>query len=127
MRNAFVGASPAPSYRLEGTADNDYLIDRQLQKTKSYSGLVGMTLEDVALQEGMGPICDRSQEHLAYSDQIIIATRRLLFEAMDAIARGEAPKAVDPAEYRTVRGSDRLLDAGADWRTALAPDLIARF
>ena len=106
---------------------NDYLIDRELQKTDSFSGLVGMNVQDFAVQEGMGPICDRSQEHLAGSDQVIIAVRRLLFEGMDAVGAGTRPRGADAAEYREVRGSDRILEPGGDWRGSLRADLVARF
>jgi hypothetical protein len=121
---------PPPGYRSPRNIRNDYLIDRRLQKTTSFSGIAGMTTQDFAVQEGMGgagAICDRSQEHLAHSDQVIIAARRLLFEGMEAVERGEAPRALDPAVYRGVRGSDAFLPEGTTWRSALRDDLVARF
>jgi len=120
----------APAYTSPRNIRNDYLIDRQFQKTTSRSGIVGMNVQDLAVQEGMGgtgATCDRSKEHLAHSDQVIIATRRLLFEGMDAIERGETPRGIDPADYRTVRGNDSMLPAGTDWRTMLREGLLARF
>ena len=60
----------------------------------------------------MGRICDRSKGHLAASDAIIIALRRVLFEGIDAVARGEAPRGTDAADYRAVHGSDEILDRG---------------
>jgi phthalate 4,5-dioxygenase oxygenase subunit len=112
-------ASREAGYVLKRNAGNDYLIDRAMQKTTSFSGLTGMLVQDIALQEGMGPICDRSKEHLAYSDAVIIALRRVFFEGMDAVARGEAPRGVDPADYRAVRGTDEIIDRGAPWRDVL--------
>ncbi len=106
---------------------NDYLIDRDLQRTTSFSGIVGMNVQDFAVQEGMGPICDRSKEHLAGSDQVIIAVRRLLFEGMDALCAGGHPRGTDPIDYRDVRGSDQILEHGGDWRSSLRDDLVARF
>jgi phenylpropionate dioxygenase-like ring-hydroxylating dioxygenase large terminal subunit len=114
-------------YRLRSNRTNDYGIDRCLQKTTSYSGIAGMNVQDIALQEGMGAIVDRSGEHLAHSDRVIIAARRLLMEAMADVERGAAPRATDPAVYRTVRGADRIIAAGTDWRSAYRDDLIARF
>jgi phthalate 4,5-dioxygenase oxygenase subunit len=48
---------------------NDYLIDRVMQRTTTFMtttfmGMTNVILEDQALTETMGPICDRSQEHL---------------------------------------------------------------
>ena len=42
---------------------NDYLIDRRLQKTKSYTGIIGVLEQDAAVQDSQGPIADRTREH----------------------------------------------------------------
>ncbi|MEY4879615.1 MAG: hypothetical protein RJB62_1084, partial [Pseudomonadota bacterium] len=47
------------TFRLKRNQSNDYLIDRQMQKTQNFTGIVGVNTQDFALQEGMGPICDR--------------------------------------------------------------------
>ena len=58
-------AVPTISFRARSssrrTTPNDYLIDRQMQKTKNFTGIVGINTQDYALQEGMGPIGDRSK------------------------------------------------------------------
>ena len=46
------------------TKANNYLIDRQLQKTKSYTGIKGVSEQDAAVQDSQGPIADRTREHL---------------------------------------------------------------
>ena len=47
---------------------NDYLIDRELQASgKSYTGMKGLGIQDCAIQESMGPIADRTIEHLLAS------------------------------------------------------------
>src|SRR5690348_6591423 len=73
--------------------DNDYLIDRALQRSgRSYTGIRGVREEDLAVQESMGPIYDRRTEHLGSSDLAIIAMRRRLLDAVRALAdAGEAP------------------------------------
>jgi hypothetical protein len=116
-----------PGYRLRRNRDNDYLLDREMQRTKNYSGIVGINTQDVALQEGMGPIVDRSGEHLAQTDRVIILLRRLLFEAMADAERGTAPQGVDPASYRGVRAATRVIPAGSDWRRTLDRDFVAKF
>jgi hypothetical protein len=37
---------------------NDYLIDRKLQKTKSYTGIKGVSEQDAAVQDSQGFIAD---------------------------------------------------------------------
>jgi phenylpropionate dioxygenase-like ring-hydroxylating dioxygenase large terminal subunit len=119
--------SRSAGYHLVRNAANDYLIDRGLQKTTSYSGLVGMLVQDIALQEGMGPICDRSKEHLAYSDAVIIGLRRVLFEGIDAVARGDAPRGTDVEVFRAVRGADAIIPRRAPWRDAVRERVTTSF
>jgi 5,5'-dehydrodivanillate O-demethylase len=57
-------------------------------------------LQDILAWVIQGPISDRTKEHLAASDTGIALFRRMLNEALDAVARGEDPIGVvrDPAE-----------------------------
>jgi phenylpropionate dioxygenase-like ring-hydroxylating dioxygenase large terminal subunit len=116
-----------PGYKLKRNPSNDYLIDRAMQRTKNYTGIVGINTQDYALQEGMGPIVDRSREHLGTSDKAIIAARQLLLEGTDDVAAGRAPRGVDPATYRTIRPFDSVIPHGRDWREAFAEDLVAKW
>lgn len=116
-----------PDYKLKANADNDYFIDREVQRTRTYTGIPGVNTQDYALQEGMGPICDRTREHLGTSDAAIIAARQLLLEGIDAVACGEAPRGLDPAAYREVRPYDAYLAVDGDWRTAFASELVAKW
>jgi phthalate 4,5-dioxygenase len=43
---------------------NNWQQDREAMKTSSFSGITGVNTEDIAMQESMGPIYDRSREHL---------------------------------------------------------------
>ncbi len=50
--------------RLAANKKNDYEIDREEQRTASYTGISGIFLQDQAVTESMGPIYNRSNEHL---------------------------------------------------------------
>jgi phenylpropionate dioxygenase-like ring-hydroxylating dioxygenase large terminal subunit len=113
------------TFRLKRNQSNDYLIDRQMQKTQNFTGIVGVNTQDFALQEGMGPICDRSKEFLGSSDKAIVALRRMLLEAVSNNEKGGTLRALDPATYRKVRAYDRVVPAGQEWRKALEKDLVA--
>jgi len=113
------------TFRLKRNQSNDYMIDRQMQKTQNFTGIVGVNTQDFALQEGMGPICDRSKEFLGSSDKAIIGMRRLLLEAIAVNEKGGVPRALDPGTYRTVRAYDRVIPANADWHKAMEKDLVA--
>jgi phthalate 4,5-dioxygenase oxygenase subunit len=116
-----------PDYSLKANIFNDYFIDRGRQKTKNFTGIEGVNVQDWALQEGMGPICDRTQEHLGTSDRAVIAMRQLLLEACVEVARGNAPRGSRPESYRKVRPSDHLIPLGTDWKDVIPDSVVARF
>jgi phenylpropionate dioxygenase-like ring-hydroxylating dioxygenase large terminal subunit len=106
-------------WRLTQNRDNDYGIDREAQRTESYTGIPGIHQQDQAITESMGTIYDRSHEHLGTSDAMVIRTRRRLINAAKAFARDGAtpPGADDPSIYR-VRSGGVILPRSVDWRTA---------
>jgi len=80
---------------------NDYLIDRAAQKAKkTFSGVLGVGVQDAAVQESMGTIQDRSREHLVSSDNGIVKTRKRVMDAAKAVERGLAPPGLAPAAQR---------------------------
>ncbi len=82
-------------------ADNHYLIDRELQRSgASFTGMKGLGIQDCAIQESMGPIADRTIEHLGVSDTAIIRIRRLLIQTVEDFQRGVTPPGLAPASYR---------------------------
>ena len=115
------------TFRLKRNSGNDYLIDRQVQKTQTFTGIKGVNTQDMALQEGMGPIVDRSKEHLGTTDRAIIAARQLLLEALRTNDEGGTPRGVDPATYRDIRAVDLLIPRNAPWQAYLKAELVARF
>src|SRR5262249_32882172 len=126
---------PGGAFRPIGRRENDYLVDRAAQKTQRFAGVPGLSLQDVSIQEGLGPVCDRTREHLGTSDTAIIAARRLWLRA--ARGAGAASHGADaPASYR-VRAAGALHAKDADWTAAaggwitaqpgaVAPSLPAR-
>lgn len=120
-------SDPNAPYRLIQKLENDYLIDRQVQKTKSFTGISGVNTQDVAIQEGMGPLVDRSLEHLGTTDRAIIVMRQLLLEAIKTVESGGTPRGVDATSYRHVRALDHLIPKELDWNEALREKRLAQF
>src|ERR1700691_5578124 len=106
---------------------NDYLIDRQVQKTQTFTGIEGINTQDFALQEGMGPIVDRSQEYLGSSDRAIVTLRNVLLEAISAVERGEKAPGTDPATHRDIRPYDGVVPPGGNWRESFADGLVCKW
>jgi phthalate 4,5-dioxygenase oxygenase subunit len=104
------------TYWLEADQSNDYFIDREVQRTRTYTGIEGINTQDFALQTGMGAIVDRSTEALGSTDMAIQTCRRMLLEAADAVEAGQDPVGVDPESHRLARGADLLVPRGSDWR-----------
>jgi hypothetical protein len=103
-------------FRLTQNKDNDYLIDREAQRTESYTGIAGIHQQDQAVTESMGPIYDRSQEHLGTSDAMVIRTRRRVINAARALRDSATvpPGVDDPTVYRH-RSGGVILPREANW------------
>src|SRR5262249_8635320 len=80
---------------------NNYLLDRQSQRHgHSSTGVDGIAMQDASIQESMGPIQDRTKEHLCATDTGIIMTRKILLRAAKAAAEGSAVPATEPEAQR---------------------------
>jgi phenylpropionate dioxygenase-like ring-hydroxylating dioxygenase large terminal subunit len=89
------------SYRPINNGQNNYGIDRDIQKRFSTSGIDGIGLQDSALQETMGAIVDRTKETLGSSDTAIVAWRKLMLDqARHLRDTGELPLPHKPELYR---------------------------
>ena len=118
-------------FRPLANKSNDYLIDRDLQMTMetdasrplqgTYTGIPGPGQDPMA-QETMGPIYDRTQEHLGTSDAMIIRARRALIKAAKSLRdAGEVPPGVDnPGLYR-MRSGGALLPKNVNGLEVLKP------
>lgn len=105
------------------TRENNWLQDRaRMQRGETWTGIAGVNVEDIAVEESMGPIFDRTKEHLGTSDIAVIRMRRLLIDSARALAeRGEAPIGVrHPVDYRRLRAEEGMLPLDASWEPVLS-------
>lgn len=126
------GTRPGEGYRrIPGTywlvrnKSNDYLIDREVQRTQTFSGIEGVNTQDFALQSALGGgyIVDRSKEALGSTDRAIQACRRLLLEAADEVESGRPPRGSDPETHNLTHSAEAIIPRGAPWRD-LTKDLV---
>jgi phthalate 4,5-dioxygenase len=76
-----------------------YLQDRQEMKTRTYAGLGSSFQEhDRWASESIGPIYDRSKEHLGVADRPMIEQRKLIFDAIEDVREGRNPKCLRPED-----------------------------
>lgn len=105
---------------------NDYLMDRAKQRTgELYSGVESIAIQDSSLQESMGPIQDRTREHLTGTDRGIVQARRRLIAAATALAEsGTAPPGNEP-HVQKVRSAAVVLPEGQPFQEAAREALRA--
>ena len=103
--------------------ENDYLIDREHQRTTSFTGIANISEQDQAVADSQGRIADRSREMLVQTDLGVSRFRSTILKACDETEAGRKPKAAnDPSSYR-VRSGDYI----AEPSESLADVVHARF
>ncbi|MEA2641639.1 MAG: hypothetical protein QOF51_3033 [Chloroflexota bacterium] len=113
------------TWRPRANRDNDYLVDRAVQRAVNFTGIPGIAAQDCAVQESMGVICDRTAEHLGSTDVPLIAVRRRLKTAVDAHEAGREPPGLEAASQR-VRPAALVLPRDIAFQEGAAEALIAR-
>lgn len=109
-----------PHYLPKAGRHNQWGFDPREQRERTY---LGMGEEDINVHdqwavESMGPIQDRTREHLGTTDKVIMAHRRLLLQAIDTVqAGGEAPGVADATLHDQIAGPDTVdgIAPAGDW------------
>ena len=85
---------------------NDFQIDRDAQKQRTFTGVKGLAEQDAMIQQSQGYIVDRTRENLCATDAAIVRFRRTVLDGARALAAGEEPRAPWLHQYyRTRPGS----------------------
>ena len=107
-------------YKPSRTRENRYLQDRAEMKTgATFSGMgIYFPSHDLFAVETPGPIHDRTKEHLATSDVAIVATRRMMLNAIRGVQEGKDPPGVIRSANENVFNDlvilATMLDKGVD-------------
>src|SRR5207247_8940595 len=103
------------TFRPVANRSNGYLIDRAKQKSgRHYNGVRGLAMQDASVQESMGPIADRTKEHLRSSDRAIIIARQRLLKAGKEVQEGGKAPGLSP-EGQPVRWASFVIPVAADF------------
>jgi phenylpropionate dioxygenase-like ring-hydroxylating dioxygenase large terminal subunit len=113
------------TFRAMGNMRNDWLIDRAKQRTASFTGIQGVNAQDRAVQESMGAVVNRSQEHLGQTDKAIITMRKMLMNAIAVVQDGGVPPGASDSYYH-LRGIEEVLPQDAAGLEVLADKMFAR-
>ena len=88
--------------------ENDYLLDRALQREASFTGIAGISEQDQAIADSQGFIADRTQELLGQTDLGVVRFRRLALQAVEDVAQGRPPHGADAPDAYRVRSGDAM-------------------
>jgi phthalate 4,5-dioxygenase oxygenase subunit len=69
----------------------DTHLQRRDAMDENWTGFRGIAVEDAVINASMGPIYDRSTEHLIASDIAVVSFRRRLFDSVDRMEAGGDP------------------------------------
>jgi phthalate 4,5-dioxygenase len=97
------------------TAENDYQLSHEARRNGNFSGVADFVSQDLMVTESMGPVYDRSQEHLGSTDRAITRMRHILLSAAKGLAEGKEPPALT-GDFRDIRGAEKILEPNEDWR-----------
>lgn len=111
MRSQRLAHISLPDYVPKNGRHNHWNFDPDEQRTRTYLGMGedDINLHDQWAVESMGPIQDRTREHLGSSDKVIMAHRRLLLKAIQTVADGGTPPMVLNADAAAaLQGPDTI-------------------
>jgi phenylpropionate dioxygenase-like ring-hydroxylating dioxygenase large terminal subunit len=120
MREQRLRGVTLPDYLPRKGRHNDWGYDPVEQRDRT---MLGMGEDDINVHdqwacESMGPIADRTREHLGTTDRVIMANRRELLKAIDTVAAGGRPPMVLDADTAARLGGPLTIDCIApadDW------------
>ncbi len=142
-RGAVIGVDLDQNYRKIRTLENNFLQDRAAMKAKSsftgttripdqgnqatfvrqwssllgFTGIRGVPAQDMAMQESMGPIYDRTKEHLGSSDIAIFYFRRRMLNGVRSFMADGKPIGLDPSiPYERLRSAEKVVPIDTPWQ-----------
>ena len=95
------------TYKPVANKANDYLVDREMQRTYNYAGINNFPLQDICqIEDQGGPIMDRTRERLTSQDTLNIHIRHQLINAARDLMEGKEPAAPHRPELFKVRSGN---------------------
>jgi phthalate 4,5-dioxygenase oxygenase subunit len=115
-----IGIDLDNDYRKTRTRENNWQQDRAAMQAGDFTGIHGVNNEDIAVQESMGPLYDRTKEHLGASDTAVIRMRRIMLDGLQRFMRGAPPVGLaEPVTYETLHAEERMIPKGSAWQGEL--------
>ncbi len=105
------------SYVTLANMGNDFLIDREIQQSRTLTGLTNNGLQDSVAVEPMrgGRTVDRTREHLGISDTGVVEFRRSMLKAASDLQKGIEPEAASDGKGYKYRSLVKILKKSEDF------------
>jgi phthalate 4,5-dioxygenase oxygenase subunit len=113
------GVDVDAEYRKIRTPQNGWLQNRAAMRAgESFSGMTGINNEDIAVQESMGKLYDRTKERLGTSDVAVIRMRRIMLDSVRAfMSDGSTPVGLrEEVAWSRLQAEERMIPLGENWR-----------
>ena len=116
-RRSVPGVDLLPDRSKTRTMENRFLQDRDaMRERRTFTGIPANTNEDMAVQESMGPIYDRTKEHLGASDAAVIRLRETLLKSVRGFMDGGEPLGLEPSiAFDQIRSHHKMLPVDVPW------------
>ena len=102
-------------------AGNRWHQDREaMRRGETFSGIHSLAAEDAILASSSGALFDRTKENLIPADMPIVRLRRILFDSMKLVEKGEDPIGLNcEVDYGNIWARSGVIEDSASW-----PDLV---
>ena len=96
---------------------NNWLQDREAMENGSWTGIEGFQNQDIAAQESMGRISNRTREHLGQSDIAVIRMRKRMLENVKRFQAGETLIGLGgDVSYPNIASTQSVIPIGQSWK-----------
>ncbi len=112
-------AELGPDYMPLRNRSNDFMIDRDDQKHRSFTGVKGLAEQDAMIQQSQGYIVDRTRENLTATDAAVVRFRRTLLAAATSLAAGAEPEAPYQHNLYTARPGSWFATEGVSFEDVM--------
>jgi phthalate 4,5-dioxygenase oxygenase subunit len=97
---------------------NDFHRQRRDLMDHNWSGFRGIATEDMVISVSMGPIPDRTKEHLIASDLAVARFRRRVLDSAERVEGGQDPIGVH-ADASLITAIDTQAPQSGHWRSLI--------
>ena len=114
------------SYTTVRNMDNNYMVDFEERRNRTFTGIKGIGEQDMSIQESMWPVVPRWREHLGTTDKAIIEFRKTVIGLARDLMEGREPEHPHTPEAYRVRSGAITIGKEVHWEEGAAEVLKAR-